>query len=405
MAKAKKKATTAQKQPASALTITKGGKEKLSPSQAAFNKLTARIEKLRKDIDRREGQLDEAMTLYGTAIPPLDADLVQQRRQLLTLLWPFYKKRQLPKNLHPHLKALLQDYLSEVLQNSDAEPDEELKDMFRELEGERYETVRKREEKQMQEQMQEMFDDMGVDIDMDETGLNEEEIAKKMAEVHQQMQEKQAEQERKAEERRKTKPKTAKQMEKEKLQQAADEMKQKNISTIYRQLAKLFHPDLERDEDRRLEKEVLMKQLTEAYEAKNLHALLMLELKWIHNENSHLETLSEEKLTVYLQILRQQANELEREKWQMLHQPRYHLLVEKYGFRPLTYPVKAVKEDIENLQQFKATFETDIAAIQSSQALPHLKKMVQEWKTEQEEMNSDIFGDLMQQFIRMQGGR
>ena len=30
-----------------------------------------------------------------------------------------------------------------------------------------------------------------------------------------------------------------------------------------------------------------MKSLTEAYEANNLHALLMLELKWIHNENNH----------------------------------------------------------------------------------------------------------------------
>ena len=402
MAKAKKKIVI--KQPVSALTITKAGKEKLSPSQAAFNKLTARIEKLRTEIGKKEKQLDEAITLYGTSIPPLSAKLVQQRRQLLTLLWPFYKKHQLPKGIHPYLKNLLQDYLSEVLRNMPGEPDKELKDMFRELEGERYETVLKREEKQMQEQMQQAFDDMGLDVDIDDAGLDEEQMAQKMAEARQQMAEKRAEQERMQEERRKTRPKTAKQAEKEKLQQVIDEMKQKNISTIYRQLAKLFHPDLERDEDRRLEKEELMKQLTEAYETKNLHALLMLELKWIHNENNHIETLTEDKLTIYLEILRQQAIELEQQKWQMLHQPRYHLLVEKYGFRPLTYPVKAVKEDIENLQQFKVTFENDISALQSSQALPHLKKMVQEWKEEKEEVNDDLF-EMFQAMFREQPGR
>src|SRR5438128_1021260 len=115
MAKAKKKVVTGKQSTVSALTITKGSKDKLSPSQAAFNRLTARIEKLRTEIGKKERQLEEAITLYGTAIPPLSAELVQQRRKLLTLLWPFYKNHQLHKGLQPYLKTLLQDYLSEVL--------------------------------------------------------------------------------------------------------------------------------------------------------------------------------------------------------------------------------------------------------------------------------------------------
>jgi hypothetical protein len=387
-----KKSTTAKPTTTSALAITAKGSAKLSTSQKAFNKLTTRIERLRKEISKKEAQLDEALNLYARSIPPLSAELVQQRRQLLDLLWPFYKGKQLSKSLQPYLKNLLQEYLEAVIQNTPGEPDDELKLIFRELEGQRYEVAKKREEEAMQEELQDVFEKWGVDVELGDEPLSEAEMMQKIAEAQQQMRERQAAQDRKAEERRKNKPKTARQIEQEKLQQATEEMKQKNISTIYRQLAKLFHPDLERDENRRLEKEELMKELVEAYEAKNLHALLTLELKWIHNESNHLETLTEEKLAVYLQILQKQAIELEQEKWQLLHQPRYYHLVEKYGHN-LTYPVRAVQEDIEHLQHFKSTFENDIAALQGDKAFTYAKRIVQEWVTEQQQrQQNELFG-------------
>src|SRR4051812_30290255 len=256
----RKKAAIKKARNTSALTITKKGTEKLSPNQAAFNKLTTRIEKLRKDIDRREGQLDEAMQLYGQTVPALEDDLIRQRHRLLLLIYPFYKQKKLSKTQQPYLKDMLQEMISDVLQNSPNEPDKELKAIFSELEGEDYETVLKREEKQMQEEMRNEFKKFGVDVNWDEDKpLSEEEIAKKMHEIQQQLLEKSAEEERKWKAQYKVRPKTAKQLEKEKAEQEAAQLKQKNITTIYRQLAKLFHPDLEQDEDRRMEKEVLMK--------------------------------------------------------------------------------------------------------------------------------------------------
>ncbi len=371
----KKAATT------SALAITKKGTDKLSPNQAAFNKLTTRIEKLRKDNERKESQLEEALTLYGQTVPALEDDLVRSRHRLLLLLYPFYKQKKLPKGAQPYLKDMLQDMISEVLRNSPDEPDEELKAIFSELEGEDYETVLKREEKQMQDEVRDELKNGGVEVDWEEdTVLSEEELVKKMNAFQQQIQEKRAEEERRWKAQHQARTKTAKQLQKEQAEGEAEKLKQKNITTIYRQLAKLFHPDLEQEEDRRLEKEALMKQLTEAYEVKNLHALLMLELKWIHNENNHLETLTEEKLGVYLDILRTQAAELEKEKWRIIHQPRFYALVERYGFRPLTYPVKTVKEDIEDIQAEQEELEEAVAAMQSGQAVSHLKDMVQQWK-------------------------
>src|SRR5206468_1470805 len=125
------------------------------------------------------------------------------------------------------------------------------------------------------EEMRHEFKKFGVDVNWDEdTPLSEEELAKKMHELQQQVLQKITEEQHQGKAQYKTRPKTAKQLDKEKAEQEAAQLKQKNITTIYRQLAKLFHPDLEQDEDRRMEKEVLMKSLTEAYEANNLHALL-----------------------------------------------------------------------------------------------------------------------------------
>ncbi len=383
MAKAKKTAVK-KAETTSALAITKKGTEKLSSNQAAFNKLATRIEKIRKEIERKEAQLDEAVILYGQTVPPLEDEVIRQRHQLLLLMYPFYQQKKLPKTLHPYLKDMLQNLISDVLQNSPDEADDELKAIFTELEGEDYETVLKREEKEMEEEMRQTFKSFGVDMNWEEdTKLSEEEMTRKLHEFQQQVQEKKAEEQRRWKEQYKTRPKTAKQVEKEKAEQAAEQAKQKNISTIYRQLAKLFHPDLEQDEDRRMEKEVLMKQLTEAYETKNLHTLLMLELKWIHNETNHIESLTEEKLGVYLDILRSQATELETQKWHILQQPRYGFLVKRYGFRPLTYPVKTVKENINDLQLQKKEIDTDIAGLQGQQAAHYLKNIVQDWRDNQ----------------------
>ena len=77
MAKTKKNST---KSPSPALVITQKEAEKLTPNQAAFNRLTARIEKLRADVERKEKQLDRALKLYGETLPPLDVQLAQIRR-------------------------------------------------------------------------------------------------------------------------------------------------------------------------------------------------------------------------------------------------------------------------------------------------------------------------------------
>lgn len=398
MAKSKKSAKS-PKAASSALTITQKQEGKLTPNQVAFNNLTAKIEKLRKALQRREAQLDAATKLYGTAIPPLEKQQADQSRQILELLMPVYRSGKMPQTYRAAFKAMLQDVLQTALDAETAGPDAALKAIFRELEGEDYDAVAKREEKEMREEMQEDMrrhsEAWGVDLDWaEDEPLSDEALAEKMHEFRERMAEK-MEEERHHQNTYRTRPKTGKALEKEKKAQEAEALQQKNITVIYRQLVKLLHPDLERDEARRLEKEVLMKEVTEAYETKNLHALLMLELKWVHNENSHLETLTEEKLAVYLDILRQQARDLEIEKGQLIHHPRYHALVERYGYRPLAYPEKAVKEEISFLEEMIATGARDLQALAGLKPLPHVKQMVREWQDSQKNDDLDFLVEML----------
>ena len=236
--------------------------------------------------------------------------------------------------------------------------------------------------------------DMFANLDIDMAGIDiddEAAMAAKLAEAEQKMAGMEERNDERDRLRQAKKKKTAKQAESEKMQKAVEEMKQKNISTIYKQLAKLFHPDLEQDAERKIEKEILMKELVAAYEAKNLHTLLTLELKWIHKETDHLESLTEEKLTIYLQILREQASGLEYQKISIFQQPQYATLVNLFGFSAQRYPVEIVRQAVINATEIVQNFESDIKDFESSMALRHVKEMLKQWKHREKEFDEDEY--------------
>lgn len=55
----------------------------------------------------------------------------------------------------------------------------------------------------------------------------------------------------------------------------------KSIRGIYLELVKELHPDKEADETQRLLKEERMKQLTKAYQEKDLASLLRMQINWL----------------------------------------------------------------------------------------------------------------------------
>jgi hypothetical protein len=368
------------------LVITKAGKQKLSKNQEAFNKLTQKIEKLQKDIAKKQLQFDLALKIYGNELYPAQLKMLAQQYKLIIALWHIYLSNKLAKPDQRHLKNVVQFYLKEYFLQTDIEPDGILQNIFSQLEGISYDKMMQLEKEKEWAEMQEVLKAMEVDaegLDIDDEAA----VAAKLAEARQKMAAMQAEQEEEHKQRQQQKNKTAKQLEHEKLQKTIAEMKQKNISTIYKQLAKLFHPDLEQDVEKKVEKEILMKELTAAYEAKNLHALLTLELRWINKESDHLETLTDEKLAIYLQILKEQATNLEWEKKDIIQQPQYAVLVNQFGYTVQKYPVEMVQQQLKTAQTIARDFEDNITNFTSAFALRHVKEMLKQWKLQEQELD------------------
>ena len=81
-----------------------------------------------------------------------------------------------------------------------------------------------------------------------------------------------------------------------------------NTKTLYRQLARTHHPDLERDPATQAHKTALMQRITEAYEANDLYTLLQL-----LSESGPTAGADDDVLTRYTQALHQQQLELKQQ--------------------------------------------------------------------------------------------
>ena len=370
------------------LIIGNAGKKKLSKNQEAFNKLTQRIEKLQKEIEKKQLQFDVALKMYGNQLHPAQLKILEARYKMIIVLWDIYSAKRLSKPDQRSLKMVLQHHLEEYFEQTEIEPDAVIQNIFTQLEGISYDKMVQDETDRRNVEMQEAFEKINVNmagVDMNDEAAMKEKVAEAKQKIEELKEENEAF-ERLKEAKRK---KSAKQLEAEKMQKAVEEMKQKNISTIYKQLAKLFHPDLEQDEDKKVGKEILMKELVAAYEAKNLHTLLMLELKWIHNETDHLESLTEEKLAIYLQILKEQAANLDHQRNTIFQQPQYAVLANEFGYAVQRYPVATVQTEIKHIETVVKDLNMDIKYFESPMALRHVKEMLKQWKKSRQEFDED----------------
>ena len=157
--------------------------------------------------------------------------------------------------------------------------------------------------------------------------------------------------------------KTKKQQALEEEKKEAEEIKNKSIRSVYLALAKVLHPDTEMDLSLKADKEEILKQVTVAYDQKDLVTLLKLEMEWVHKTSEHLEKLTDDKLKVYISALKQQVAELEREKYSMRYHPRYSPIMDyvpfsgKYAFSQIRRETTELKIIFETLYKFIHTFE------------------------------------------------
>ncbi len=98
--------------------------------------------------------------------------------------------------------------------------------------------------------------------------------------------------------------------------QADQQQLEANAKTIYRQLARTHHPDLERDPAKQAGKTAQMQRITEAYEADDLYTLLQL-----LTESGPADAAADDVLARYTRALLQQQTQLKQEMNELKYGP------------------------------------------------------------------------------------
>ena len=166
--------------------------------------------------------------------------------------------------------------------------------------------------------------------------------------------------------------KTKRQLEKEAQEKEIEEARAKNITTVYRQLARILHPDLEQDPILKKKKEALMKELTVAYEKNDLHTILGLELRWLQNNDGDIARLSDAKLDAYTAALKQQSAELFNELQNLLRLPRFASLRRLRIWLTDSLPslLREVEKDADAISEWTKSLRQNIKAAEQFQAMP-----------------------------------
>lgn len=365
---------------------------RLNPEQVAFNKLVKKIEKIRSQIEKSTADFDEKLAKYGQDIHPLEEELNANKKEVIRLLYPFFTKNKAIKGKFKQtLKRFLQSLFGPVISAEKDKPDADMQEMYQKVFGRSYEKAAAREFEEMKEGWKSFFEGEGYDINLDEIkeGMSEAEIAGKFKEFSETIEGRNANQTSQKSQQKKT----ARQLDKEMKEKQMEEARNKNVNSIYRQLAKVLHPDLEQDETLKLQKHVLMQRLTVAHKNNDLHALLILEMEWIQKEENNIEQLSREKLAIYNQVLKEQIKDLETQKYDLPMHPKYFPLM-RYSddFNLHRLNITGIKSDLSSVIKM---MKTSIQQLKGKGALQEVRNIIHEFELSEMEFNlfDDLFDD------------
>lgn len=307
------------------LVPTPNAERPLTRAQKTFRALLAKVESLRESIDAEEGELDATLSLHGNEIVPRLARQTALQKELVRALAPYINKSFFPgKQERLEFRALIRELLDEISKTEKGLTDSDLLEIYNSFHGAGYAQHERKAIAAAKAALAQMFAEAGIEPDFSEldSAASESEFMEKAEAVMarlRKMKEAAAEEAHCAEHGRHA-------TEDEDVR-AAEEFRKRSIANIYKQLARVLHPDFERDSELQKAKVQLMQELTEAYRQNDLHTLLRLEMQWIENESGNVEQLTEEKLGVYNEVLAGQVEGLEKRLRDLVFHPRYRPIV------------------------------------------------------------------------------
>lgn len=338
--------------------------------KATFDRLRRKIEGLQHKIQETEKQYEQALQLYHSHLAPKEKQIIDLITQFIVKVREITRDpKALNKRERAALKDLLQDDL-DILTSMVFPTDlhDEVKSLYKELHNESV-------EKSLQDGFSDLKNQLceeGITQEEDwadlDFGNSWQDIFKNLGQT---IFEKNLHEDQHSNSSP-PKPKTKKELLKEEKARQIEEWKNKGIGAIYKRLAKVLHPDLEQDAEKRIEKDLLMKRLTIAYEQRDLLVLLELESKWLDHLGKDSETSTQEKLTVYNSLLKDQIQDLEDELRLIGLNPRYFEL-HSYQQKDQEGPFEMVRQIIVDAEDMIQACSKRLKDISEENPLEMLK--------------------------------
>ncbi len=358
----------------------------LTKVQRTFNRLVGKIERLRTKLVKDAARYDEAVVFHHEHVRPLAERATALRKDVVRFLAQFRTDKRFKARADRRiLETILQEQLSDIASVEGTLVDEDLRAIFEAAYGVGFEQAEADSADAARAAMEEIFGQHGIRVDLSgfRPGMTAEETAAQAAEMMDELR-------RKAEEdaaddprsknarsvgaARRPKAKTKRHLEAEARERQIDELRKKSIGTIYRQLAKVLHPDLEQDPNRRERKGALMQDVTAAYRNNDLHTLLRLELEWIRGEEADVARLTDETFALYNDLLGEQVAELEQALVDLRMHPKYSVLIVMTPFSEVLDTDGRAR--VQHLQSLIDGFEESLARLRSKDGWREIREVI-----------------------------
>jgi hypothetical protein len=312
-----------------------------------FNKRLKALEKARAHLDRKRARLDQDLVSCREVLMPLVEKRNHFEYQLIHAVHETRKKLKLSKRRNEALDDLIALKIESILDDPAGLSEDEIAALDALLEAiappeseeedpDEYEQEAIREEFDLMRGMLEEFARRaGVKLDLDGLDPNmdpaefEEEMQRRFAMAGEDFQ--RSANDEGGPPKRKRKP-TKAALERERLRVETEEAKKRDFKSLYKQLAKVLHPDLETDPTLKQHKEEWMKRLTAANASGDLHSMLAIEMEWLGEESVNLTKATDEKLRVYSMVLKEQIDELKEQSHTLIMEPEYSPLHRFIGY-------------------------------------------------------------------------
>ncbi|MCL2635954.1 MAG: molecular chaperone DnaJ [Betaproteobacteria bacterium] len=275
----------------------------LSKEQKAFNNLLKKIEAKRNSIADWESAISTFKQRYTKDLLPLQERKIERTLATVRALDQAYDFKGITKSEKKKLVVIILDLVEEIL---DWRDDAECKALYAKYSQSDFDEEQAEQRAAEQEGRRMILENVfgldldGVDLDSAENAIGH--ITEQLLAREEERQAKQAK-----------RKKSAKQLAREAQQAEEEKLISQSIREVYRKLVGALHPDRETDPEEKRRKTELMQQVNEAYAKGNLLELLELQLRLEHIDQAHLASLDPQKLKRYIQILKDQLDELDLE--------------------------------------------------------------------------------------------